>query len=90
MKRLLCLPVLVGCASASFAEDRFLIEWIDVRKLVHASADVIRTESRLHEGESYAETDRRAASDRVRRPGAARRRQTDVGLRHRPDHYRSV
>jgi len=67
MKRLLCLLVLLGCASAAYAEDRFLIERIDVRKLVHASADVIRAESRLQEGDSYAEADLRAASDRVRR-----------------------
>lgn len=67
MKRLLCLLLLLGCASASYAEDRFLIERIDVRKLVHASADVIRAESRLQEGDSYAEADLRAASDRVRR-----------------------
>jgi outer membrane protein assembly factor BamA len=59
--------LLLVCARASCAEDRFLIERIDVRKLVHASADVIRAESRLHEGESYAEADLRAASDRVRR-----------------------
>jgi len=67
MRRLLCLLLLLGCASASYAEDRFLIERIDVRKLVHASADVIRAESRLQEGNSYVEADLRAASDRVRR-----------------------
>jgi len=67
MRRLLCLLLLLGGASASYAEDRFLIERIDVRKLVHASADVIRAESRLQEGNSYVEADLRAASDRVRR-----------------------
>src|SRR5262249_46947529 len=40
---------------------------IDVRHLVHASADVIRAETRLREGETYAESELRAASDRVRR-----------------------
>jgi hypothetical protein len=67
MKRHLWLLLLLGCASASFAEDRFLIERIEVRKLVHASADVIRAESRLEEGDAYLEVDLRAASDRVRR-----------------------
>jgi len=68
MKRVLAVVLLlVGCASASYAEDRFLLEKIDVRNLVHASADVIRAESRLQEGDSYAEADLRAASDRVRR-----------------------
>jgi hypothetical protein len=67
VKRHLCVLLLLACASASFAEERFLIERIDVRKLVHASADVIRAESRLQAGDAYAEADLRAASDRVRR-----------------------
>jgi hypothetical protein len=65
MKRWLLLLLL--CAPALRADERFLIERIDVRHLVHASADVIRAESRLREGESYAEGELRAASDRVRR-----------------------
>ena len=65
MKRWLLLLLL--CAPALRAEERFLIERIDVRHLVHASADVIRAETRLREGESYAESDLRAASDRVKR-----------------------
>jgi hypothetical protein len=65
MKRWLLLLLL--CAPALRAEERFLIERIDVRHLVHASADVIRQETRLHEGETYAEGELRAASDRVRR-----------------------
>jgi len=67
MKRSVVLLLLLACAPLLRGEERFLIERIDVRNLVHASADVIRAETRLHEGESYAETDLRAASDRVRR-----------------------
>ena len=65
MKRWFLLVLL--CAPVVRAEERFLIERIDVRHLVHASADVIRAETRLREGESYAESELRAASDRVRR-----------------------
>ena len=67
MKRSVVLLLLLACAPLLRGEERFLIERIDVRNLVHASADVIRAETRLREGESYAETDLRAASDRVRR-----------------------
>lgn len=65
MKRWILLLLL--CAPVVRADERFLIQRIDVRQLVHASADVIRAESRLHEGESYAESELRAASDRIRR-----------------------
>jgi hypothetical protein len=67
MKRSVLLLLLLACAPLLRGEERFLIERIDVRHLVHASADVIRAETRLHEGESYAEDDLRTASDRVRR-----------------------
>ena len=65
MKRWILLLLL--CAPVARAEERFLIERIDVRHLVHASAEVIRAETRLREGETYAEGELRAASDRVRR-----------------------
>src|SRR5207244_1037372 len=42
MKRSVWFLLLVLCAPALRAEERFLIERIDVRHLVHASADVIR------------------------------------------------
>lgn len=67
MKRFVLLLLLLACAPLLRGEERFLIERIDVRHLVHASADVIRAETRLREGESYAESDLRTASDRVRR-----------------------
>lgn len=67
MKRSVLLLLLLACAPLLRGEERFLIERIDVRHLVHASVDVIRAETRLHEGESYAESDLRSASDRVRR-----------------------
>jgi hypothetical protein len=67
MKRLLVLVLLLACAPVLRAEGRFLVERIDVRSLVHASADVIRAESQLREGESYDESELRTASDRVRR-----------------------
>ena len=66
MKRSL-LVLLLACAPALRGEERFLIERIDVRHLLHASADVIRAETRLHDGESCAESDLRAANDRIRR-----------------------
>jgi hypothetical protein len=49
------------------AQERFLIERIDVRHLVHASADVIRAESRLREGETYDESELRDANNRIKR-----------------------
>lgn len=47
--------------------ERFLIERIDVRHLDHASPDVIKSESRLREGQMYSENDLRAANNRVKR-----------------------
>lgn len=66
MKRFTVVLALLVCAAAR-GDERFLIERIDVRHLVHASADVIRSESRLREGQTYGESDLRAASDRVKR-----------------------
>ena len=67
MKQSLLVLLLLACAPPLRADERFLIERIDVRHLVHASAEVIQSESRLREGESYTEGDLRAASDRIRR-----------------------
>jgi hypothetical protein len=46
---------------------RFLIERIDVRHLVHASPDVIKSESHLREGQAYSENDLRAANNLIKR-----------------------
>ena len=51
--------LLVLLALPAYAQERFLIERIDVQHLVHASADVIRAESRLREGERYDESELR-------------------------------
>lgn len=67
MRRLLLVLTLLACAPLVRGEERFHIARIDVRSLVHASADVIRSESRLRAGESYAESELRAANDRIRR-----------------------
>jgi hypothetical protein len=67
MKRFLGFLLLLACARAVCGETYFLIERIEVRGLVHASADVIRTESRLQGGDEYSESELRSASDRVRR-----------------------
>lgn len=61
------LLLLVALALPAHAEERFLIERIDVRQLVHASPDVIRAESRLREGETYNEDDLRDANNRIKR-----------------------
>lgn len=61
------LLLLLALALPLQAEERFLIERIDVRHLVHASADVIRAESRLREGERYDESELRDANNRIKR-----------------------
>ena len=61
------LFLLFALALPAQAEERFLIERIDVRHLVHASADVIRAESRLREGERYDESELRDANNRIKR-----------------------
>src|ERR1041385_6899964 len=63
----LLLALLLLFALPAQAEERFLIERIDVRHLVHASADVIRAESRLREGERYDESELRDANNRIKR-----------------------
>src|SRR5258708_33215239 len=64
--RVLLLLFLIVPAHAE-EPARFLIERIDVRHLVHASPDVIKSESHLREGQAYSENDLRAANNRVRR-----------------------
>ena len=59
--------LLLALALPAQAQERFHIERIDVRHLVHASADVIRAESRLREGESYDESELRDANNRIKR-----------------------
>src|SRR5690349_3991146 len=61
------LLLLLALALPAQAQERFLIERIDVRHLVHASADVIRAESRLREGQSYDESELRDANNRIKR-----------------------
>jgi hypothetical protein len=61
------LLLLLALAIPCHAEERFLIERIDVRHLEHASADVIRAESRLREGERYDESELRDANNRIKR-----------------------
>jgi outer membrane protein assembly factor BamA len=46
---------------------RFLIERIDVRHLVHASPEVIKSESRLREGQTVTENELRDACSRIKR-----------------------
>jgi len=46
---------------------RFLIERIDVRHLLHASAEVIKSESRLREGQTVTENELRDAGSRIKR-----------------------
>ncbi len=61
------LLLLLFFAIPARADERFLIEHIDVQHLVHASADVIRAESRLREGERYDESELRDANNRIKR-----------------------
>lgn len=61
------LLLFLALALPAQAEERFLIERIDVVHLVHASADVIRAESRLREGEKYDESELRDANNRIKR-----------------------
>lgn len=69
MKRLALAALLLALAMPLCAQEtsRFLIERIDVRHLVHASADVVKSESRLHEGASYTESELRDANHRIKR-----------------------
>lgn len=71
MKRLALAALLLALAFALplRAEEpaRFLIERIDVRNLVHASADVVKSESRLREGNAYGEAELRDANHRIKR-----------------------
>jgi hypothetical protein len=46
---------------------RFLIERIDVRHLVHASPEVIKSELRLREGQTVTENELRDAGSRIKR-----------------------
>src|SRR5438270_8940901 len=62
----LLILLLLALALPAQAQERFLIERIDVQHLVHASADVIRAESRLREGERYDESEVRGANNRIR------------------------
>ena len=61
------LLLFVALALPLQAQERFLIERIDVQHLVHATADVIRAESRLREGERYDESELRDANNRIKR-----------------------
>src|ERR1051325_3957638 len=75
MKRWFLLVLL--CAPVVRAEERFLIERIDVRHLVHASADVIRAETRLRpprppRGGGHPRGDAPARGRRLRGGRAAR------------------
>jgi hypothetical protein len=63
----LLLALFLLFALPAQAQERFLIERIDVRHLVHASADVVRAESRLREGQQYDEDELRDANNRVKR-----------------------
>lgn len=67
MRRALLVLLLLASAPIVRAEERFLITRIEVRNLAHASADVIKSESRLREKESYDESELREANDRIRR-----------------------
>jgi hypothetical protein len=63
----LLVALLLFLAFPAQAQERFLIERIDVRHLVHASAGVIRAESRLREGQQYDESELRDANNRIKR-----------------------
>jgi hypothetical protein len=69
MKNAATLLLLLFLAVPVRAEETalFLIERIDVRHLTHVSPEVIRAESRLHEGQRYSENDLRDANNRVKR-----------------------
>jgi hypothetical protein len=64
--RVLLLLLLIAPMSAE-EPAHFLIERIDVRHLEHASPDVIKSESRLREGQTYSENDLRAANNLIKR-----------------------
>ena len=72
IRRLLLLLLLLAAAAPLARGDqsdspRFLIESIDVRGLVHASPDIVRSETRLRTGKAYSEDELRDANDRVNR-----------------------
>jgi outer membrane protein assembly factor BamA len=69
MRRLSLALLLILCAFRAAAEEpaRFFIERIDVRGMRHVSRDVIVAESRLHESQSYGESELREAAARVTR-----------------------
>ena len=60
---LLCLAVPLRAEETA----RFLIERIDVRHLTHVSPDVIKAESRIHEGQTVTEAELRDADSRIKR-----------------------
>jgi outer membrane protein assembly factor BamA len=69
MKTAASFLVLLFLIAPARAEEpaRFLIERIDVRHLVHASPDVIKSESRLREGQTVTESELRDANSRIKR-----------------------
>lgn len=69
MLRLITIAVIALFTAAPLAaqtEPRFLIERIDVRNSTR-SAEIVRAESRLEEGQSYTERELREASYRINR-----------------------
>jgi outer membrane protein assembly factor BamA len=64
---LLFLVVFLIAPARAEEPARFLIERIDVRHLVHASPDVIKSESRLREGQTVTESELRDANSRIKR-----------------------
>jgi hypothetical protein len=69
MIRFITIAVILLLAAAPLAaqtEPRFLIERIDVRNSTR-SAEIVRAESRLEEGQSYTERELREASYRINR-----------------------
>lgn len=69
MKTSACALLFLLLIAPARAEEpaRFLIERIDVRHLTHASAEEIKSESRLREGQPYSEDDLGVANNRVKR-----------------------
>jgi hypothetical protein len=65
--RLLLLLLFFGAPLRAEETARFLIERIDVRHLRHVSPDVIKSESRLHEGQTVTESELRDADSRIKR-----------------------
>jgi hypothetical protein len=67
MARLVFLLLLFIAPARAAEPARFLIERIDVRHLVHVSPEVIKSESRLHEGQTVTENELRDANSRIKR-----------------------